>query len=199
MQRQLTVIAMSLTVGACASHGSRSQAPVPVWSVAIGAPGPVVESEIASATEMADYVPVPRRTAAILGCSAGVATPICAVAEPSVEEDAAFRAEGARLTNHSDARCRRLGQAIVINEGEVRMYRKALVKSSGPHRLFGVGHAYVLDDAWLVRIARRLDDFNERSIEEKTRTLRHEMSHTLGAKETPGAGWTAEDYATNCG
>jgi hypothetical protein len=79
------------------------------------------------------------------------------------------------------------------------MYRKALVLESGKGRLYGVGHTYALDSAWLVRVARRIDDLNERTLEEKKRTLRHEMSHTIGATESPGAGWSAEEYATSCG
>ena len=79
------------------------------------------------------------------------------------------------------------------------MYRKALVVDSGNGRMYGVGHTYSLEDTWAVRVARRIDDLNERSLEEKTRTLRHEMSHTLGATEVPQGGWTAEDYAVRCG
>lgn len=79
------------------------------------------------------------------------------------------------------------------------MYRKALVQWSGSMRLYGVGHAYEIDDVWVVRVARRLDDLNDRTLDEKKRTLRHEMSHTIGATETPGSGWTAEDFALNCG
>jgi hypothetical protein len=65
--------------------------------------------------------------------------------------------------------------------------------------LYGVGHTYELGDAWMVRVARRIDDLNDRTLDEKKRTLRHEMSHTLGAPEYPGGVWTAEDYARNCG
>ncbi len=79
------------------------------------------------------------------------------------------------------------------------MYPKALVRESGNGRLYGVGHTYELGDAWMVRVARRIDDLNDRTMEEKKRTLRHEMSHTLGAPEMPGEGWTAEDYAIRCG
>ena len=78
------------------------------------------------------------------------------------------------------------------------MYRKALIRYSGPRRLYGVGHAYEIDDTWLVRIARRLDDLNERTLEEKKRTLRHEMSHTIGATEDRTTAWSAEDYARAC-
>jgi hypothetical protein len=78
------------------------------------------------------------------------------------------------------------------------MYPRALVRASRGETLYGVGHAYELDDTWMVRIARRIDDLNERTIEEKTRTLRHEMSHTIGATESSAYGWSAEDYATRC-
>jgi len=61
-----------------------------------------------------------------------------------------------------------------------------------------VGHAYELGYIWHVRVARRIDDLNERSLEEKTRTLRHEMSHTIGATESSAPGWSAEDYASRC-
>jgi hypothetical protein len=118
---------------------------------------------------------------------------------PTAEEDSAFRAEGERLASHPDARCRKLGEAISVYEPEVRMYRTALVRWTGTERLYGVGHAYEVNDAWNVRVARRIDDINERTLDEKKRTLRHEMSHTIGATETPGANWTAEDYASNCG
>lgn len=78
------------------------------------------------------------------------------------------------------------------------MYPRALVRRSGGETLYGVGHAYELEDEWLIRIARRIDDLNERTLDEKKRTLRHEMSHTIGATETIGFGWTAEDYASRC-
>jgi hypothetical protein len=64
--------------------------------------------------------------------------------------------------------------------------------------MYGVGHAYELDDNWMVRIARSIDDLNERTLAEKTRTLRHEMSHTIGATESSASGWSAEDYASRC-
>jgi hypothetical protein len=145
------------------------------------------------------YEPVPYDAASILGCSSAPQSPICEVGPPTAEEDSAFRAEGARLASHADFRCRRLGAAIAANESGVMMYRKALVRSNGARRLYGVGHTYELYDEWMVRVARRIDDLNERTLEEKTRTLRHEMSHTIGATETPGNGWTAEDYAERCG
>jgi hypothetical protein len=144
------------------------------------------------------YEPVPREAAAILGCSSAPAMPICIVTSPSPEEDSAFQAEGSRLRSHPDARCRALGQAIEDNRDRVRMYPKALVVESGNGRLYGVGHTYELGDEWMVRVARRIDDLNERTMDEKKRTLRHEMSHTIGAQEAPNGRWAAEDYAIRC-
>ena len=185
-------IAFSIFVSACAPH----QAPVafdlrPAVDRVDASPG-------MSGSEASSYSPVPTAAAAILGCDATPTSPVCSVAEPTAEEDSAFRAEGVRLTYHADARCRRLGTAIIANESGVRMYPRALVRSSKGETLYGVGHAYELDDAWMVRIARRIDDLNERTIEEKIRTLRHEMSHTIGATESSTMGWSAEDYATRC-
>lgn len=145
------------------------------------------------------YQQVPAGAAEILGCSPGVLSPVCEIAPPNAEEDSAFTAEAERLAAHSERRCRELGAAIAVNKASVMMYRKALIRYSGLVRLYGVGHTYALDDMWLVRVARRLDDLNERTLEDKTRTLRHEMSHTIGASEAPGAGWTADDYAIRCG
>lgn len=163
-------------------------------------PGPAHDTRTASpdALETA-YSPVSEKAAALLGCDVRPDSPVCAIAEPSAEEDSAFRAEAARLSEHPDARCRRLGQAIRENEPGVRMYRKALVRQAGGVRLYGVGHAYVLDYVWQIRVARKLDDLNDRSLDEKLRTLRHEMSHTIGATEVPGLSWSAEEYATRCG
>ena len=145
------------------------------------------------------YEPVPHEAAAILGCNTAPELPICSVTLPTAEEDSAFLVEGARLREHPVPRCRELGEAIQQNRDRVRMYPKALVRESGNGRLYGVGHTYELGDAWMVRVARRIDDLNERTLEEKKRTLRHEMSHTLGASETPGLGWSAEEYASRCG
>ncbi len=194
-------VALSLATAGCAGHHSVTEAPVPAWSVAAG-PARAAEPSDAGVAAMdptADYQPIPDDAAAILGCASATTSPVCAVALPNVEEDLAFRAEGVRLASHPDMRCRRLGNAISANGSTVRMYRKALVRWSGSMRLYGVGHAYEINDVWLVRVARRLDDLNNRTLEEKKRTLRHEMSHTIGATETPGSGWTAEDYATSCG
>jgi hypothetical protein len=144
------------------------------------------------------YTPVPREAAIILGCSNSPSLPICEVTTPSAEEDSAFQSESSRLASHTEPRCRDLGAAISTNRESIRMYRKALVVQSDNGRLYGVGHTYELGDEWMIRVARRIDDLNERTLEEKKRTLRHEMSHTLGATESPRDGWTAEDFAERC-
>lgn len=154
-------------------------------------------NETKAATDL-EYAPVSTASAAILGCDATPSSPVCNIATPTAEEDSAFRAEGVRLTFHADARCRKLGAAIIANESGVMMYRKAVVRWSRGQTMYGVGHAYELDDSWMVRIARSIDDLNERTLEEKTRTLRHEMSHTIGATESSAVGWSAEDYASRC-
>jgi hypothetical protein len=191
--RALPVLISSLSLAACAPL----QSPVvfdlrPVSTSA----GDVI---IRRASVETSYSAVTDRHALILGCNVDPNSPVCAIAVPNAEEDSAFRSEGERLIVHSDPRCRRLGAAINANESQVRMYRKALIRETGTERLYGVGHAYELGFMWHVRVARRIDDLNERTIGEKKRTLRHEMSHTIGATETAGSGWTAEDYATNCG
>jgi hypothetical protein len=154
-------------------------------------------SEAAAGTD-AEYTRVPPEAAAVLGCDTSPTSPVCSVAFPTSEEDSAFHAEGVRLARHGDPRCRKLGAAIIANESSIRMYPKALVRQSGGATMYGVGHAYELDETWLIRIARRINDLNERSLDEKKRTLRHEMSHTFGATETSGFGWSAEDYASRC-
>lgn len=159
---------------------------------------PVDMASTAAAASTDAYEPVPAASAAILGCAASPSSPICRTADPTAEEDSAFRTEGVRLTYHADARCRKLGAAIIANENSVQMYPRALVRWSRGELLYGVGHAYQLDNAWLVRIARNIDELNERTIAEKTRTLRHEMSHTIGATESSAFGWSAEDYASRC-
>jgi hypothetical protein len=160
-----------------------------------------LSTRTSDASEPSDesYAPVTHEAALILGCDAAPASPVCEIGLPTAEEDSAFRAESDRLASHPDARCRKLGVTIAANEPEVRMYRTALVRSTGSERLYGVGHAYEVNDVWSVRIARRIDALNDRTLDEKKRTLRHETSHTIGATETAGSGWTAEDYATNCG
>lgn len=182
----------AIVLAACAPH----RAPV---AFDMRRAGPTSTPSITSDSRIESYARVNRTDAAILGCDAAPESPVCEIGAPTAEEDSAFRAEGDRLASHADARCRKLGEAIAVYEPEVRMYRKALVRWTGVERLYGVGHAYEVNDAWNVRVARRIDDLNERTLDEKKRTLRHEMSHTIGATETPGAGWTAEDYASNCG
>jgi hypothetical protein len=189
--RPIVTIGIILTA-ACAPHRSAV-----VFDLR---PGPASDTKRLS-TEVLEtaYSPVSGKAAVLLGCDVRRDLPVCAIAEPSLEEDSAFRAEAARLADHPDARCRRLGQAIRENEPGVRMYRKALVREAEGVRLYGVGHAYVLDYVWQIRVARKLDDLNERSLDEMKRTLRHEMSHTIGATEVPGVSWSAEEYATRCG
>jgi len=177
---------------ACAPHQSRvvfDLRPSSVPAAAVVEPPGSIETS---------YSFVSDRDAALLGCDVKPESPVCAVAVPNAEEDSAFRSEGERLILHRDARCRKLGTAINSNQSQVRMYKKALVRESGDEHLYGVGHAYELGYIWHVRVARRIDDLNQRSLEEKKRTLRHEMSHTIGARENSGPGWTAEEYATNC-
>ena len=185
--------AMLILAGGCAPHQS------PVVFDLRPATIRTDDAVVSSPSMETRYTSVPERHAILLGCDVSPESPVCAIAVPNAEEDSAFRAEGDRLILHPDVRCRRLGAAINSNESQVRMYRKALVKKDGAERLYGVGHAYEVGYVWHVRVARRLDDLNERTLDEKKRTLRHEMSHTIGASETPGAGWSAEDYATHCG
>ncbi len=187
-------VALILGLSACSS------ALRPTWNRA-----PVVSSQgarpvapIESRESADDYVAVPQRAAQLLGCTVQTSDAVCQVALPTAEEDSAFHAEGMRLIGHGDPRCRNLGEAILQHVSSVRMYRKALIRYSGPLRLYGVGHTYEIDDTWLVRVARRLDDLNVRTLDEKKRTLRHEMSHTIGVTETRGNGWSAEDYADAC-
>jgi hypothetical protein len=129
-----------------------------------------------------------------------VARSACTVDEVSSDEAVAFQAEAARLATHADENCRRLSGAIQSHLGGVRMYDRAIVHRSGPYKFYGVGHSYQSNGEWMIRIARRLDALNERTIDAKARTLRHEISHTIGAKETAvGGEWSARDYAERCG
>lgn len=83
---------------------------------------------------------------------------------------------------------------------DVRMYDQAIIRYEGPYKYYGVGHSYQVDGAWMIRVSRRLDELNDRRIKDKVRTLRHEMSHTLGAREERvGGQWSAADYAERCG
>ncbi len=196
--RELGLIASLVIIAACRPVIGVVTVPAPA-PVAVSSPLTVVENGEASQEMLGGgYVHVPERAAAILGCDEPASSAVCEVASPNAEEDSAFHAEGTRLTAHLDPRCRKLGGAILANVNSVRMYRKALIRYSGPQRLYGVGHTYEMDDTWMVRVARRLDDLNERTLDEKKRTLRHEMSHTIGATENRATGWSAEDYANAC-
>ncbi|MEO5589536.1 MAG: hypothetical protein ABIS03_08115 [Gemmatimonadaceae bacterium] len=162
------------------------------------APSPVpIPASTTAVTE--SYSAVTGDAVAILGCNADPNLPVCLISPPSADEVAAFHQEGERLVGHNDARCQKLGQAILESELEVRMYPRALVRTIAGSRLYGVGHAYSIGRVWMVRVARRFDDLNERTMDEKLRTLRHEMSHTIGAPENEGPDWNAEDYAERCG
>jgi len=191
--RALLQVAVITITGACAPH----QSPV-VFDLRRAPITPGADPARSSSIETS-YSLVTDRAAVLLGCNIAPDSPVCATAIPNAEEDSAFRAEGERLILHRDMRCRRLGAAINSNQSQVRMYRNSVVRKSGKEQLYGVGHAYELGYLWHVRVARRIDDLNERTLDEKKRTLRHEMSHTIGATETPGSEWTAEEYATNCG
>src|SRR5437868_753515 len=99
-----------------------------------------------------------------------VATPLLEEASPS--EDSAFRAEAMRLTSHSDPRCRMLADAMRAHLDDVRIYENAIIRYIGPDKFYGVGHSFQRDGRWTIRIARRLDDLNPRTLAEETRTLR---------------------------
>lgn len=123
----------------------------------------------------------------------------CMEDDVSTDEAAAFQTEASRLASHTEENCRRLADAIQNHLSGVRMYDRAIVRRSGPYKFYGVGHSYQSNGEWMIRIARRLDDLNGRTIEAITRTLRHEVSHTLGAREFgAGDGWSAPDYAERC-
>jgi hypothetical protein len=114
-------------------------------------------------------------------------------------EAAAFKAEGLRLQSHSEPNCRELAGAIAAHLDDVRMYERAIVRFAGPYKFYGVGHSYESDGKWVIRIARRLDALNPRTLSDELRTLRHESSHTLGASEWRiGGEWSAYDYAERC-
>lgn len=171
----------------------------------IGMAGCALLRPVAPAAPVAPAVtaclPVAEDAALRLGCltaEGDVPSPICETVLPSDEESAAFRSEGERLSVHATAGCRRLGAAVTESLPRVRMYSKALIKRMGAHRYFGVGHAYEMGDVWMVRVARRLDDLNGRTLDDLKRTLRHEASHTIGATEDSSHGWSANDYASIC-
>jgi hypothetical protein len=193
MNRRVVKVVITLltpaALSACAARRNQELAAAPV----------IPAVNITEGRAFEKWEPVSQEAAHILGCAAAPDMPICTVTLPSAEEDSAFQVEGARLREHNEQRCRDLGAAIAANRDRVRMYSKALVRESGNGRMYGVGHTYELGDEWMVRVARRIDDLNERTLDEKKRTLRHEMSHTLGAPEYPNGNWTAEDYANRCG
>lgn len=188
-RRRLVSFAALLLSAGCASN--RARATLPELEI------PSVNITASRAFE--SYTPIPQEAAIKLGCSTSPSLPICEVSPPSAEEDSAFLAESVRLGAHDDPRCRDLGAAIAANRERIRMYRKALVRESDNGRLYGVGHTYELGSEWMVRVARRIDDLNDRTLEEKKRTLRHEVSHTIGATEYSGELWSAEQFATRCG
>jgi len=118
----------------------------------------------------------------------------------SADEYAAFQSEARRLSFHFERRCRRLADATREHLADVRMYENAIIRYYGPYKFYGVGHSYHQQDGrWMIRIARRFDDLNRRTLEDEKKTLRHEMSHTLGATEQRiGDEWSARDYAYRC-
>lgn len=127
-----------------------------------------------------------------------IGTPVT-LKEVSRAEAAAFKAEATRLQSHSEPNCRQLAGAIAIHLDDVKMYERALIRYVGSYKFYGVGHSYETDGKWMIRIARRLDELNPRSLVDEVRTLRHETSHTLGASEWRiGNEWSAYDYAERC-
>lgn len=118
----------------------------------------------------------------------------------SADEYAAFQAEAGRLSLHFERHCRLLADAMREHLADVRMYENAIVRYYGPYKFYGVGHAYQQQDGrWMIRIARRFDGLNRRTLDDEMKTLRHEMSHTLGATEQRiGDEWSARDYAYRC-
>ena len=119
--------------------------------------------------------------------------------EVSQAEAAAFKREGLRLQAHSEPNCRLLADAIAAHLEDVRMYERAIIRYVGSYKFYGVGHSYESDGKWAIRIARRLDELNARTLSDELRTLRHETSHTLGATEWRiGDQWSAYDYAERC-
>ena len=118
----------------------------------------------------------------------------------SADEYAAFQAEAGRLSFHFESHCRRLADAMREHLADVRMYEKAIIRYYGPYKFYGVGHTYQQEDGrWMIRIARRFDSLNRRTLDDEVKTFRHETSHTLGAtEERVGNEWSARDYAYRC-
>jgi hypothetical protein len=145
-------------------------------------------------------VDTPANPSCAVGTSSAGRVPNCLLSAPSIEETAAFAAEAVRLESHDDPNCQVLGAAISERLPSVMMFDRAIVRKSGLQRTYGVGFSYESNDEWLVRIARKFNELTERSISEKLRTLRHEVSHSLGApEESAGPSWTASEYANRCG
>jgi hypothetical protein len=117
----------------------------------------------------------------------------------TTDEFSAFLVEAARLQSHSEAKCRLLGGAMNNQLGNVQIFEKAIVRYVGPYTFYGAGYSYQKNGQWTIGIARKFDDLNPRTIADETRTLRHEMAHTLGASEKRhGEEWSARDYADRC-
>jgi hypothetical protein len=159
--------------------------------------------EVAMTTSDGDVPLPPEYSGSVPPCASSgdgvIPGKACTEDEVSRDEAAAFKAEAARLASSSEENCRRLGEAIQNHLPGVRMYDRAIVRRAGPYKFYGVGHSYQRNGEWMIRIARRLDELNERTIDAKARTLRHEISHTLGARERRvGDGWSAADYAERC-
>ena len=160
--------------------------------------------EVAMTIRDVDAPLPPEYSASLPPCDVKAEAPFtgngCTEDDVSADEATAFQTEAARLASHTEENCRRLGDAIQNHLADVRMYDRAIVRRSGPYKFYGVGHSFQSNGEWMIRIARRLDDLNGRTIEAITRTLRHEVSHTLGAREmSAGDTWSARDYAERCG
>jgi hypothetical protein len=139
--------------------------------------------------EVIDVDPVDLVTATPRGPSIAMTT----------DEFSAFLVEAARLQTHSEPRCRVLGGAMNNQLGNVKIFEKAIVRYVGPYTFYGAGYSYQKNGQWTIGIARKFDDLNPRTIADETRTLRHEMAHTLGAAEKRnGEEWSARDYADRC-
>ncbi|HUQ19201.1 MAG TPA: hypothetical protein VM099_06275 [Gemmatimonadaceae bacterium] len=123
----------------------------------------------------------------------------CAFQQMSSDESTAFQSEAARLQSHSDPKCQLLGAAMKDQLPNVRIFDKAIVRYVGAYTFYGAGFSYKQNGEWKIGVARRFDDLNPRTIADETRTLRHEMAHTLGAGERrTSQDWSARDYADRC-
>src|SRR6478672_7385439 len=116
----------------------------------------------------------------------------CTIQPITSEEVTAFQAEAARLELHSDPKCRLLGATMKDQLPNVQIFDKAIVRYVGAYTFYGAGYSYQTNGEWKIGVARRFDDLNPRTIADETRTLRHEMAHTLGARERrTSAEWSA--------